>query len=682
MAAPAAKKKVSADPVAGAARAAFEQGLGMGWGDEAEAWLRSQAGEGKYEDILKQLQQEYAQYSEDNPWTSGVMEFTGGMLPGVAAMFVPGAQGAGAQQIARTTTGTLAKLAASPLARAMATGAVTGGVTGAGTSEPGDRLSGAAGGTLLGGILGFGTPVGLRVAGGGLRWLRERILPTDASTRNEALRKISGALQESGLTPQDITTRTDADRALNVPSVIANVDPALADLAEAVAQRTGSGTRKVEEKLTAQRAGSRERVQQQTVKGLQPGDYYAQEEALTKSLRSNANDLYQKAYDVGTVDDPVINEILKDPKFQSFFEEARDIANTEKLGAKLRGEDTSKYELKDLYKIDSTGKLTHVELPDVRTLDYIKRGIDALIDAGYKGQRGLSAAKSNALKPVRNEFVARIDNLVPEYKAARGKFAGEMEVIDALRAGKDEFGKLDHEQIAKMVAGMSDAEKDAFRTGVSRDLYSRIMDPSSNFNSAQRIIGSPEMQKKLRPLFSTEADFNLFKSALERESQLFFQANKILGGSGTAKRTKMAEKLDEGQPLFEAAADAVMGGPARSLSNLVARVVRWGQMPEETADKMAKMLMSSDPHEVAAVVQMLEEYANRAVPMTAAKRAAESAGTTGATISIFSPPQTGEEPDLKEDFKRKPAEIEGPDLAADYEKFLKEEEAKKKSTRK
>ena len=29
------------DPYVGAARAALGQGLGMGWGDEAEAWLRT-----------------------------------------------------------------------------------------------------------------------------------------------------------------------------------------------------------------------------------------------------------------------------------------------------------------------------------------------------------------------------------------------------------------------------------------------------------------------------------------------------------------------------------------------------------------------------------------------------------------------------------------------------------------
>ena len=54
----------------GAARAAIGQGLMMGWGDEAEAWLKSKIGDGSYEDNLKKVRGEYAQFSKENPWTA------------------------------------------------------------------------------------------------------------------------------------------------------------------------------------------------------------------------------------------------------------------------------------------------------------------------------------------------------------------------------------------------------------------------------------------------------------------------------------------------------------------------------------------------------------------------------------------------------------------------------------
>ena len=84
----------------GGARAAIGQGLMMGWGDEAEAWLRSKLGEGEYQNIVNKIRKEYGTYSEQNPVSSALAEFGGGALPGVAAMMVPGGQPVGAAQVA------------------------------------------------------------------------------------------------------------------------------------------------------------------------------------------------------------------------------------------------------------------------------------------------------------------------------------------------------------------------------------------------------------------------------------------------------------------------------------------------------------------------------------------------------------------------------------------------------
>lgn len=59
------------------------QGLGMGWGDEGEAWLRSKLGE-DYDEALKRIRKEYGQYAKDNPMTALGAEFAGGVIPGLA----------------------------------------------------------------------------------------------------------------------------------------------------------------------------------------------------------------------------------------------------------------------------------------------------------------------------------------------------------------------------------------------------------------------------------------------------------------------------------------------------------------------------------------------------------------------------------------------------------------------
>ena len=625
--------KVVSDPYLNTARAVLGQGVGMGWGDEAEAWLQSKLGSESYETLLPQIRSEYGQYAKQYPITQGVSEFVGGAAPGIGMMFVPGMQPAG-------------------LMRLGALGAATGAVSGAGSATEGDRASGAGGGALIGGGLGVGLPIALRAAGGAGKWLRERLFSTPEVVQDRALGKINEAMRQAKVSPRDVQAQMAQDRAMGVPvqgkamgvpSVMANANPALRDLAEAVAQRSGAGSNAIENALTTQRLGARDRVKAQTKAALKPLEYYDMEESLTAQLRNNAKSLYEKAYAHGDVDDPRIVEVLKNPQFKAFFDKARSIADTEAQTAKLKGEDPLKFALPEIYKpsgrFDPSGAeiLDLVKLPDVRTLDYIKRGIDATIDSGFRG-KGMSTAEASALRDLRKQFVNAIDENVPDYKFARKTYAGDLETLDALRMGREEFKTLDPEQVKKMVDAMSSGEKDAFRTGVARDIYSTIGRPSNDPNTAQRVIGSPDMQEKLAMLFDNPAEFDLYKAALMRESQLYKESNKILGGAQTAKRLDLKASLDEDTGMIESAATAATGNFSGALSSLVMGAIRSGQMSKARAEKIAEMLMAKDPNEVAAAVQMIEAYAVKQAPKQFRATLGEAGTVTGTSTAIYPAP--------------------------------------------
>jgi len=673
----------TANPYVGGARAVIGQGLGMGWGDEAEAWLRSKlAGSSGYETELAKINQEYAQYSKENPFVAPALEFGGGAAPALAAMLTAPATGGATAPVAASA---LARLAANPYVRGAVTGGVTGAISGAGSAKPGERGEGAATGTVVGTTVGTVAPAAIRGTGAAAKWLRDRLAPSEASVTKTATGKVSRAINESGMTPQQIEQKVVQDRARNIPSTIANADPALVDLAETVAQRSGPSGRLVEKKLGEQTAGSRERTYAQTRNAMQPGNFYADEQKMVKELRKQADTLYDKAYAFGDVDDPRIIDALKNPRFQEFWGKARSIADTEAQAAKLRGEDPSKFALPEIYKpsgkFDAAGNeiLELTKLPDVRTLDYIKRGIDATIESGYTSAKGMSSAEANALKQLRNVYVGAIDEatggLNSPYLKARQAYSGDMEVLEAMRSGMKDFNKLDHEQVIDMISKMGVAEKDAFRTGVVRDLYSKIMDPSGNINAAQRVIGSPEMQAKLQPLFDSPAKFDMFKSALEREAQLFQQSNRILGGAATGRRTQARERFEEGSGVGAAVADAVSGGFWGSLTNMAGRLARSATMTDEVAEKVGKLLMSSDPHEVAAAVKLIEQYNVKATAGAARLGKGETGAIMG-TMAAFPPSPT--------DPNARPENIEdasmpnipgnlmtGPDIDADIEADLK-----------
>ena len=149
------------------ARNVIGQGLLLGWGDEAEAWVRSKLGEGTYEEAVAEIRAGNKAYSEDSPYASLAGEIVGGLIPTAAALvatpFTGGASTAAA-------SGNLARLASigarrlGPLGTAGVVGATEGAIAGAGMAEEGSRLKGAGTGAVIGGTLGTGLQKGSELA--------------------------------------------------------------------------------------------------------------------------------------------------------------------------------------------------------------------------------------------------------------------------------------------------------------------------------------------------------------------------------------------------------------------------------------------------------------------------------------------------------------------------------------
>jgi hypothetical protein len=642
-------------------RALLGQGLGMGWGDEAEAWLRAKVGEKSYEDNLKEINQEYAKFAQQNPYAAPITEFAGGVLPMAASYLATGLTGGAAAPAAVATTarstGALARLAAqlsktlpnNPLARGAVVGGGTGTIAGAGSAEEGDRIKGAIVGGTVGTGFGVGLPLVIRGGGALGTFVKDRFSRSPEYIEKRAAGKVNTALERSGITPSEAAASMSLDRAAGIPSTLANTTRPTVGLAEIVTAKSERAGDTLGDVLEANKAGGRERVVGQARRGIgNKGDFYQQEQDMVQNLRANANDLYEDAYKFGTVNDPTITRVLQNPRFKTFFDEAKKIADNERLAAELRGEDPSKYVLDDIFIADELGNIALSKLPDVRTLDYIKRGMDAVVNKGYKGE-GMSSAEANSLKGLKRAMVGALDKAtevdgVSAYKVARQQYAGDAEVLDALRTGMDDFKKLDPEQIVSMMKGFSTAEKEAFKTGAVRSIYATVMDPSSNINAAQRLIGSPEMKDRLMPLFPSQAKFDLFKAALDREHQLFQQANRIMAGSPSARRLAGIEAFDAGESAINAfVGNSITGTWANSLINMAATATTKSGISDDVAAKVAKLLSSSKPEEVAAAVKILERNSAQAQRSVTNLNQGETGAIMGAAVTAPGAPEVEQE---------------------------------------
>lgn len=611
-------------------RAVLGQGLAFGFGDEAEAWLRSKLGDEEYEKALAQIRGEYGTFAKESPYLQLGGEILGGTAPAIASLFVPGGQAAAPGALTRLFglgSNIAQRTFGQNLARVTAASGAQGALSGAGTATEGGRGQGAFVGGLTGGVIGAALPVAGQIAGATYRGVRQAVLPSTEKAREWAVEKLRLALDD--VSPAEINQRVAEDIRKGVPPAVANVTPGTVQLAESVVQRGGRAGRELEEVIEKQKEGSIGRVAQRLKSSISPKNYYAEDRALTDNLRRNAETVYDAAYAIGDINDPVINRVLQEPEFQGFFKKAQAILKKKQLAAELDQQgDPSKYTLKPIYD-PQTGQM--VSTPDVRTLDYIKQGIDAEISELYDAGK---SAEAGALKDLRSKFITRLDELVPEYKTARAQYKGDIEVIDALNMGKENFTKMAPEEVTEFMQNASAAERDAFRIGVARRLYDVIASPTQDINAAKRIIGGLSRPEAIGAIFESPAERDFFMEVLKREDQLYRTANKILSGSPTARRVEMQKALAGEEGLIEGVASTfTQGGVLNSMLLSAAKLLRKG-VPDSYYEELSKLLKTGDPADVAAVVRLLDDLEQKIAGRKARLGVRQAAYTSGTVAAL------------------------------------------------
>ena len=600
-------------------RAVLGQGLAMGWGDELEAKLRTMSGDETYEEELAMIADSYTQFSDENPMTAIGGEIAGSFLPTVAAYAAAPFTGGATAPLAVANTARLANLANkartvfnNPMGRSMITGGTSGAVSGAGTADEGSRMSGARAGLTFG--LGFGTALPLLTRGGGsvLRALRDKITESGVRIEKGALRRIYDKVSRDGGTPEDVYNQYMRDLELGVPSRLGSYNSGTTGQLDTLAA-TEAAADIIEPRLRKVQLEAGDRIVDQTDELFGGINYVDAIENITERLKVKAATLYDDAFAFGAVDDPRILRLLEHPDMAEAFKRAQKIASREKEAAVALGQDGSKFDLIPYDVAMDGGKAVAKVLPDVRTLDYMKRAFQDMIDSGYSSG-GAGAADAGSLKKMKNALVDVLDEAtevdgVSAYRTARKMYAGDKEIQNALEEGLKNFKSIKPEELAKKFKDYGSGEREAWMIGANRYLIDIINNTTGNANFAQRIIGGRNTRKKLDIMFPgiDDAGASLYKAALLREAQLFGEIGGTLMNSKTARRQSgQADMMDTDSVMEE----ALLGLKSldTKLVDMVGNFLLGKNTSAKMKQRMAEMLMSDDPKEVAAVVDSLIEF--------------------------------------------------------------------------
>jgi len=592
------------------------QGLTFGFGDEFEAVIKTLKNKKPYEQNLAAVQFAKQEYEAEKPYQAMASEIAGS-LPVAFAAGKTAVQAAGKiPQVANL----LSKIPSSfsTVASTSGAGAIGGGLTGAGTAQEGERMAGAEKGAVQGAVLAPVVLAGMKAGTGATKAVAEKLgIPDLAKTIVEAtkdipiVRNITGktadffgmsgdaaqrkadtkiiqALQRDSLTLPEIKTAMDQIRLSGYkPETIMEFGgKATKQLGETVASYPGA--RVVAENLAEERksgAGNRILTDFQQAFNVNKDPMEIADDII-KLRNAASKPLYDAAYaSPVSIGNKTIDNIMLDPAFQSAYARANRIATREGF---------------PLAPLKPEGNTF-----DLKTIDYIKRGIDDEINWSKTPASGLGKDEVNSLKKVRGEFMGVVDSQAPaEYKQARQAFGGPTQVFDAIENGRG-FFDIDARTLKKTYDGLNPAEKDGFAIGAYDAIRTKIQSGADGIDQIKRTFGSPEKRDQIKVLIGDDAFKNL-ELQLGREKAIRSTDIQITGGSPTQRRTEAAKEFEGSTELVPQMAEKglVKGGMDYLLRSVTGPGGR-------TAETLAPDLYSIDLARQAQVVdrlKLLDEY--------------------------------------------------------------------------
>jgi hypothetical protein len=411
--------------------------------------------------------------------------------------------------------------AENPNKAAIGAGAGIGAASGAAGSSPGDSGEYGAAYGLTGAAIAPLAALGGRGAARSLYSLGERLRGLPAISAGD--RRTTGAIERdlsragSGANWQDLTSAVRDDRRLGVPSTIADMPEMTSSrgLTRAALTKDTPAGRDFSDDLKARQGQANDRVGDAVNTALAPDPYLQQTDHLKEQLYKNASPMYDAAYKAfPQVQSPTLFSIMNTPAGNEAAKRA-----FIKMQNKQR----------PIGQVNPQTGL--VDKPSLEYLDNVKRALDDMIireegsGATYQptddGQilRGMREKLRNEL-----DAATALPNGQPgPYQQARQQYAGDLEVLDALRSGREDFKGLSPEALQQKVAGMSFAEKDAYRSGVAEFLFRQLgsRGENPNVNPAAKILNNPDIADKVGALFDNPRAATRFMSTLQRESEMF-----------------------------------------------------------------------------------------------------------------------------------------------------------------
>lgn len=404
------------------------------------------------------------------------------------------------------------------------------------------------------------------------------------------------ANQAGPMTAQEAIDTLNKAREMGKPMMLTDVfQGGVQRLAGRMARAPGESSEIMTGALRGRNAGSVERLTGDVNAAFGAEGAYDANQALMAARKTAAKPEYDKAYDHPPINpdhmapDGAIGAYLNRPSVKAGMANARKIAAEEGVDLTTLGID-----------LTAEGEPVLVRVPTWKTLDYIKRGIDNVVEQYRDPTTGKLVLDTygRVADITRHDFVHTLRDLNPEYAKALDAWGGPSRSMDALQVGIDAL-KRSPEQNAARLAEMSENDREFARLGIGqtlRDIANKRGPLAGEFDRvAGTQYGSTSTREQLRPFFRNEKDYQTFVDSVTMENTMPRTTNKILGGSQTAERLMEDESPISGRDLAHGATAAATGHKSTMANWVIDNAAKlWDRRDPELNAQIARILGSTD----------------------------------------------------------------------------------------
>lgn len=551
------------------------QGATLGFADEGTAGLKAigaaivPGGRGFRDTFSEEVEESRAEDQaarEAHPWAMGMGEVLGSVAPAMAGGAAALA-GRGAARIG---------------ARAVASGAGMGALDAAGRAEGSltERLPEAAVGGAAGALVS-------NVAAPALGWAGRKV----AGGLGIHLRRPATRAADELIDALEGNPRQLLDNATGTPGETAmELSPAVRDLADTSNlyphARRGAMRDFIEGRAKGQYGQAREALE--TATGFRRQGAATMTEQLRRQRSETAREMFPAAYARGQVQlTPKLQELLQRPALQRAYQRGQEIAA--ESGDQLVGE---------MGFADDAAR--SFVLPDVRTLHYIKMGVDD--DLGrLQNTEGIRSHLASRIGDTRRELMNEIRNLrdvngqpIPELMEALETYAGDSGMLNAIQLGRT-FHSDPTDEIRLLLEGMTDGEREMYRRSALDNMVHHLGQIADPNNRIRTFLDAPNWQERLELLASGPEEL---ASATQRLRGLAEQG----ATRGTVLRNSATEGRATRREAYEGSGMGTRLSP-RTILDEVASGSR-SRAATEKAEAMTPLLMEQD---LPSLVQILED---------------------------------------------------------------------------